>query len=72
LLDRLVKENYQVSLETSGSIDIADINPGVSIVMDVKTITLKGILSIAITTSEWTACEAHKHGRQTHFSRFAL
>jgi 7-carboxy-7-deazaguanine synthase len=26
LLDRLVKENYQVSLETSGSIDIADIN----------------------------------------------
>jgi 7-carboxy-7-deazaguanine synthase len=37
LLDRLVKENYQVSLETSGSIDIADINPGVSIVMDVKT-----------------------------------
>jgi 7-carboxy-7-deazaguanine synthase len=30
LLDRLVKENYQVSLETSGSIDIADINPGVS------------------------------------------
>jgi 7-carboxy-7-deazaguanine synthase len=26
-----------VSLETSGSIDIADINPGVSIVMDVKT-----------------------------------
>jgi organic radical activating enzyme len=52
LLDRLVKENYQVSLETSGSIDIADINPGVSI--------------------EWTACEAHKYGRQTHFSRFAL
>ncbi|CAC9572489.1 7-carboxy-7-deazaguanine synthase QueE [thiotrophic endosymbiont of Bathymodiolus puteoserpentis (Logatchev)] len=37
LLDRLVKENYQVSLETSGSIDIADINPGVSIVMDIKT-----------------------------------
>jgi 7-carboxy-7-deazaguanine synthase len=33
----LVKENYQVSLQTSGSIDIADINPGVSIVMDVKT-----------------------------------
>jgi hypothetical protein len=29
-------------------------------------------LSIAITTSEWTACEAHKHGRKTHFSRFAL
>ncbi len=37
LLDRLVKENYRVSLETSGSIDIGDINPGVSIVMDVKT-----------------------------------
>ncbi len=37
LLDRLVKENYQVSIETSGSIDISDINPSVSIVMDIKT-----------------------------------
>lgn len=37
LLDALVKCGYQVSLETSGSIDIIDINPGVSIVMDVKT-----------------------------------
>lgn len=37
LLDRLIKENYQVSLETSGSIDISDVNPGVSVVMDVKT-----------------------------------
>ena len=35
-------------------------------------ITFKGIRSIAITASEWTACEAYKHGRQTHFSRFAL
>ncbi|SGZ96741.1 Queuosine Biosynthesis QueE Radical SAM [Bathymodiolus thermophilus thioautotrophic gill symbiont] len=37
LLDRLVKENYQISLETSGSIDITEVNPRVSIVMDVKT-----------------------------------
>ncbi|CAC9591652.1 7-carboxy-7-deazaguanine synthase (EC 4.3.99.3) [uncultured Gammaproteobacteria bacterium] len=37
LLDTLVKNNYLVSLETSGSIDISEINPGVSIVMDVKT-----------------------------------
>jgi 7-carboxy-7-deazaguanine synthase len=37
LLDILVKNNYQVSLETSGSIDIGEVNPGVSIVMDVKT-----------------------------------
>ncbi len=37
LLDALVKEGYQVSLETSGSIDIAAVNPKVSIVMDVKT-----------------------------------
>lgn len=37
LLDRLVKENYQISLETSGSIDIKEVNPRVSIVMDVKT-----------------------------------
>jgi 7-carboxy-7-deazaguanine synthase len=37
LLDRLVKENYQISLETSGSIDITEVNPSVSIVMDIKT-----------------------------------
>ena len=37
LLDALIKDDYKVSLETSGSIDIADVNPGVSIVMDVKT-----------------------------------
>jgi 7-carboxy-7-deazaguanine synthase len=37
LLDTLIKNNYQVSLETSGSIDIKEVNPGVSIVMDVKT-----------------------------------
>lgn len=37
LLDKLIKEGYQVSLETSGSIDIGDVNPGVSVVMDIKT-----------------------------------
>ncbi|BAS67708.1 MAG: 7-carboxy-7-deazaguanine synthase QueE [Gammaproteobacteria bacterium] len=37
LLDRLVKEGCQISLETSGSIDIQGVNPAVSIVMDVKT-----------------------------------
>lgn len=37
LLDALIKADYQVSIETSGSIDIADVNPLVSIVMDVKT-----------------------------------
>ena len=37
LLDTLVKDQYLVSLETSGSIDISEINPGVSIVMDLKT-----------------------------------
>ncbi|BAF61518.1 7-carboxy-7-deazaguanine synthase QueE [Candidatus Vesicomyidisocius calyptogenae] len=37
LLDRLVENNYQVSLETSGSINIQDVNALVSIVMDVKT-----------------------------------
>ena len=37
LLDALVKGDYQVSLETSGSIDISAVNPKVSIVMDVKT-----------------------------------
>lgn len=37
LLDALIKANYQVSLETSGSIDITEVNPNVSIVMDIKT-----------------------------------
>ena len=37
LLDALIKDDYQVSLETSGSIDIGAVNSGVSIVMDVKT-----------------------------------
>jgi len=37
LLDALVKEGRQVSLETSGSIDISAVNSAVSIVMDVKT-----------------------------------
>lgn len=37
LLDRLIKEGCQVSLETSGSIDIGEVNPAVSVVMDVKT-----------------------------------
>ncbi len=37
LLNDLVKKNYQVSLETSGSIDISEVNHAVSIVMDVKT-----------------------------------
>ncbi|WP_428086949.1 7-carboxy-7-deazaguanine synthase QueE [Candidatus Thioglobus sp.] len=37
LLDTLIKQGYLVSLETSGSIDISEINPGTSIVMDVKT-----------------------------------
>ncbi len=37
LLNDLVKNNYQVSLETSGSIDISEVNHAVSIVMDVKT-----------------------------------
>lgn len=37
LLDTLVKEGYLVSLETSGSIDVGEVNPAVSIVMDVKT-----------------------------------
>lgn len=37
LLDKLIQQGYQVSLETSGSIDISDVNPKVSIVMDVKT-----------------------------------
>lgn len=37
LLDALVQHGYQISLETSGSIDISTVNPKVSIVMDVKT-----------------------------------
>jgi 7-carboxy-7-deazaguanine synthase len=37
LLDALIKNDYQVSLETSGSIDIGAVNSAVSIVMDVKT-----------------------------------
>ena len=37
LLDALVKDGYRVSLETSGSIDISEVNPKVSIVMDLKT-----------------------------------
>jgi len=37
LLDALIKDGYQVSLETSGSIDIGAVNPSVSVVMDVKT-----------------------------------
>jgi 7-carboxy-7-deazaguanine synthase len=36
LLDELVK-NYNVSLETSGSIDISPVNKKVAIVMDIKT-----------------------------------
>lgn len=37
LLDVLVGQNYQVSLETSGSIDISKVNQKVMIVMDIKT-----------------------------------
>ena len=37
LLDALIKADYQVSLETSGSIDISEVNPATSIVMDIKT-----------------------------------
>ena len=37
LLDSLVEKGCHVSLETSGSIDISQINSGVSIVMDIKT-----------------------------------
>lgn len=37
LLDELIKKRYKVSLETSGSIDISEVNPKVSIVMDLKT-----------------------------------
>ncbi|MBS3963439.1 MAG: 7-carboxy-7-deazaguanine synthase QueE [Methylomonas sp.] len=37
LLDRLIDEGYQVSLETSGALDVADVNPRVVKVMDMKT-----------------------------------
>ena len=37
LLDSLIANNYKVSLETSGSIDISKVNDKVSIVMDIKT-----------------------------------
>jgi len=37
LLDSLVEAGYQVSMETSGSVDIFPVNSKVSIVMDIKT-----------------------------------
>lgn len=37
LLARLARQGYEVSLETSGALDIADIDPRVSVVMDLKT-----------------------------------
>ena len=37
LLDALIDNDYKVSMETSGSIDIAPVNTKVSIVMDIKT-----------------------------------
>lgn len=37
LLTALCDQNYEVSLETSGALDVADIDPRVSIVMDLKT-----------------------------------
>ena len=37
LLDSLIDSGYSVSMETSGSIDIAPVNNKVSIVMDIKT-----------------------------------
>lgn len=37
LLARLAGHGYHVSLETSGALDIADIDPRVSVVMDLKT-----------------------------------
>ena len=37
LLDRLIENGYKVSLETSGSIDISQVNNKVSVVMDIKT-----------------------------------
>jgi 7-carboxy-7-deazaguanine synthase len=37
LLQALCEAGYEVSLETSGALDIADVDPRVSIVMDLKT-----------------------------------
>ena len=37
LLDVLIEKGYKVSMETSGSIDISEVNKNVSIVMDLKT-----------------------------------
>lgn len=37
LLTALCDEGYSVSLETSGALDIADVDPRVSVVMDLKT-----------------------------------
>ena len=37
LLKLLCEQGYQVSLETSGAMDIADIDPRVSVVLDLKT-----------------------------------
>jgi 7-carboxy-7-deazaguanine synthase len=37
LLDALIEKEYKVSMETSGSIDISEVNKNVSIVMDLKT-----------------------------------
>ena len=37
LMQRLCEAGYQVSLETSGAMDIADIDPRVSVVLDLKT-----------------------------------
>jgi len=37
LLDTLAENNYKISLETSGSIDVSPVNSQVSIVMDLKT-----------------------------------
>ena len=37
LLDTLINKGYRVSMETSGSIDISEVNKNVSIVMDLKT-----------------------------------
>ena len=37
LLDHLVKAGYLVSLETSGALSVALVNPGVRIILDIKT-----------------------------------
>ena len=36
LLDRLIEEGYEVSLETSGALDVSTVNPNVIKVMDLK------------------------------------